>query len=528
MSPLLLLGQRIPCHAILRHLVRPTSQLASSSRKFSSHTTLEPIQKPQVKYTQLFINNEFVNSVSGSTFPTINPATGEQIATVQESNSSDVDRAVSAASEAFKLDSVWRTMDASYRGRLLYKLADLMERDLVYLASLEAYNNGKPFKLALQDVQVSIATCRFYAGAADKVSGQVLPTDGNLFAYTRYEPVGVCAAVTPWNYPIMMTVAKIAPCLAMGNTMVLKPAEQTPLTALVLASLLKEAGFPQGVFNVLPGFGPTAGKPLVEHALINKATFTGSTEVGKLIQKLAADGIKRVSLELGGKSPLIIMADADLDKAMRVASDLVMINQGQCCIAASRVYVHESIYDSFVKGSVELASKRKIGNPLDASVDHGPQIDEDQLGKIMGLIESGKKEGAKLEFGGSRVGSRGFFVQPTVFSDVTDNMRIAREEIFGPVQQILKFKDLDDVIERANATNYGLGAGVFTNNLNAALYVTSRLEAGQVYVNNYFNPSVQVPFGGYKQSGIGREFGLDGLRQYYEIKSVIVDLPFKI
>jgi len=489
---------------------------------------MNPIKNPEVKYTQLFINNEFVNSSSGKTFATVNPATMEEIAQVQEGNADDIDRAVLAAQAAFERSSDWRQMDASARGELLYRLAELLNRDVNYLASLESCDNGKLFSDALGDVAASVAALKYYAGAADKIGGQVLPADGNKFSYTTYEPVGVCGAITPWNYPILMAAIKIAPCLAMGNTLVLKPAEQTPLTTLALAALVKEAGFPPGVLNVVPGFGPTAGQQLVQHPLVRKITFTGSTVVGKLIQREAAATVKRVSLELGGKSPLIVFPDADLDEAAQMAHNMVMINQGQCCVAATRTFVHESIYDEFVKRSVELAKKRKVGNPFDPDTQHGPQIDNEQFTKILELIESGKKEGATLEFGGKRIGDVGYFVQPAVFSNVTDDMRIAREEIFGPVQQILKFSDTDEVIKRANSTNYGLGAGLFTKNIETALYVSSRLEAGQVYVNSYFDFSIQMPFGGFKESGIGREFGLDGLRQYYEIKSVAIKVPFKV
>lgn len=490
---------------------------------------MEPILKPQIKYTQLFINNEFVNSSSGKTFATVNPSNLDEIAQVQEGDKIDIDRAVAAAAVAFNRNSQWRQMDASARGELLYKLADLLIRDVNYLASLESYNNGKPFVDSYGDVMASAATMKFYAGAADKVNGQVLPADGNKLCYTIYEPIGVCGAITPWNYPILMVSVKLAPCLAMGNTLVLKPAEQTPLTALALAALVKEAGFPAGVFNVVPGFGPSAGQPLVQHPDVRKITFTGSTVIGKLIQREAAATVKRVSLELGGKSPLIIFADADLDKAVEVCHKMVMVNQGQCCVAATRQFVHEDIYDEFVKRSKQLAIARKVGNPLNIETEHGPQIDNEQFTKILDLIESGKKEGATLQCGGKRLeDKKGYYVEPTVFSDVTDGMRIAKEEIFGPVQSILKFRDVDEVIKRANATSYGLGAGLFTKNLDTALFVSSRLDAGQVFVNNYFNDSVQIPFGGYKESGIGREFGMDGLRQYYEIKTTVVDLPFKI
>lgn len=468
---------------------------------------MNPIKNPEVKYTQLFINNEFVNSASGKTFAAINPATLDEIAKVQEGDASDINRAVEAAKKAFERNSEWRKMDASQRGQILYKFAELLERDANYLASLESYNNGKVFSDSHGDVMASVATLKFYAGAADKVAGQVLPADGKNLVYTLYEPVGVCGAITPWNYPILMAAVKIGPCLAMGNTLVLKPAEQSPLTVLAMAALLKEAGLPAGVFNVVPGFGPTAGQPLVQHPDVRKVTFTGSTEIGKLIQRESAASVKRVSLELGGKSPLIIFPDADLDKAVEVAHKMVMVNQGQCCIAATRTFVHEDIYDDFVRRCVELAKKRKVGDPLELETEQGPQIDNEQFTKILSLIESGKQEGAKLECGGQRLaGHKGYFVEPTVFSNVTDEMRIAREEIFGPVQQILKFSDVEDVIKRANSTNYGLGAGVFTRSLERALYVSSRIEAGQVYVNAYFDEaSVQVPFGGFKESGIGRE-----------------------
>lgn len=489
----------------------------------------KPIKNPEVKYTKLFINNEFVDSLDGKTFNTINPATLETLATVQEASSRDVDEAVAVAKEAFRFHSEYRQMDASQRAKLLYKFADLIERDKVYLASLECSNNGKLFRSAMEfDIPTSIDCVRFFAGAADKVGGSVLPGDGKNFAFTRYEPVGVVGAIVPWNYPIEITCTKIAPAIAMGNTVVLKPAEQTPLTALYLAALAKEAGFPPGVLNVLPGFGPTAGQPLVQHPDVRLLTFTGSTEVGRLIQREAALHIKRVSLELGGKSPLIIFPDADLDKAVRVAHEMCVVNQGQCCVAATRTFVHESIYDEFVKRTVELAKSHKIGNPLDENVDHGPQIDEEQFNKVLNLIESGVKQGAKLEIGGRRHGTVGLFVEPTVFSNVTDDMNIAKDEIFGPVQQILKFSNKEEVIERANSTTYGLGAGVFTNDISLALEVMARLDAGQVYVNQYMIGGVQVPFGGFKQSGIGRELGLEGLRQYYEVKGVVIDMPVKI
>ncbi|CAG5114674.1 unnamed protein product, partial [Candidula unifasciata] len=349
---------------------------------------LTPIRDLEVKYTQLFINNEFVNSASGKTFPTINPATGEKIADVQEADKADVDRAVEAAKAAFALGSPYRKLNASTRGQLLNKVADLIERDISYIA-----------------------------------------VNGNHFSYTRHEPVGICGQITPWNYPLMMATWKIAPAIAAGNVVILKPAEQTPLTALYLASLIKEAGFPAGVVNILPGYGPTAGAAITSHPDINKVAFTGSTEVGQIIlQAAGATNIKRTTLELGGKSPCVIFDDVDLDKVVPQAQEACMTNMGQCCVAGTRTFVQEKIYDDFVARSKELAKTRKIGDPFDCSTVNGPQIDEEQFNKILDLIQSGKKDGAKLEVGGERFGDKGYFIKPTVFSGVTDDMRIAKEE----------------------------------------------------------------------------------------------------
>lgn len=489
---------------------------------------IKPIRNPVIKHTKLFINNEFVDSQDGKRFAAINPATCKEIVQVQEAGTRDVDLAVDSAKAAFKRDSPWRQLDARKRGDLLFKLASLLERDVEYLASLETLNCGKPFRDSVSDVLGSAKTLRFYGGACDKINGDLLPSDGDNLTYTLLEPIGVCGAITPWNYPLEMATVKLAPCLAMGNTLVLKPAEQSPLTALALAALVKEAEFPPGVFNVIPGFGPTVGLPLVQHPDVRKISFTGSTEVGKLIQSEASKHVKRVTLEMGGKSPLIVLSDADLDDVVRCAHDNVLVNQGQCCIAASRTFVHESIYEEFVRRSVELAKKRSIGDPLELDVDQGPQIDKQQFEHILALIASGVEQGAKLECGGKQFGSSGWFIEPTIFSNVTDEMRIAKEEIFGPVQSILKFKDIDEVIERANATPYGLGAGVFSRDIQKALYVGSRLDAGQVFVNTYMDSSVQTPFGGFKESGIGREYGMENLREYAEVKCMIVKLGFKM
>ncbi|XP_036596881.1 retinal dehydrogenase 1-like [Trichosurus vulpecula] len=488
-----------------------------------------PLTNLKIQYAKIFINNEWHNSVSGKKFPVINPATEEKICDVEEGDKADVDKAVKAAREAFQMGSPWRTMDASQRGRLLNKLADLIERDRLPLATIEALNGGKLFPHAyMMDVSISPVILRYYASWADKIQGRTIPVDGKFFSYTRHEPVGVCGQILPWNFPLVMAIWKIAPALCCGNTVVIKPAEQTPLSALYLASLVKEAGFPPGVVNIVPGYGPTAGAAISSHMDVDKVAFTGSTEVGLLIKQAAGkSNLKRVTLELGGKSPCIVFADADLDTAVEAAHQGVFFHQGQCCIAASRLFVEESIYDEFVQRSVERAKKYTLGNPLNPGVQQGPQIDKEQYNKILDLIESGKKQGAKLECGGGPWGDKGFFIQPTVFSNVTDEMRIAKEEIFGPVQQIMKFKTIDEVIRRANNTHYGLAAGVFTKDLDKALTISSALQAGVVWVNCYGGGPPQAPFGGFKMSGNGREMGEYGLHEYTEVKTVTIKISEK-
>lgn len=488
----------------------------------------KPNTNPKVENTQLFINNEFVNAESGKVFETINPATGEVIAQVQQGTKVDINKAVKAAQSAFKFNSPWRRMDASERGRLLYKLADLMERDAVYLASLETLDNGKPYNMSYPvDVAASLRALRYYAGYADKIHGKTIPFNGDYFVYTRHEPVGVCGQIIPWNFPLLMLAWKIAPALASGNTVVLKPAEQTPLTALHVASLVREAGFPPGVVNIVPGFGD-AGAALVEHYDVDKVAFTGSTEVGKLVQKGSGlSNLKRVTLELGGKSPNIIFDDADMENAVEGAHFGLFFNMGQCCCAGSRTFVQDTIYDEFVARSGERAKKRTIGDPFDLDVEQGPQIDKEQMDKILAFIESGKSQGAHLVAGGHRAGDKGYFIEPTVFANVRDDMKIAKEEIFGPVQQLIRFSSIEEVIERANNTDYGLAAAVFTKDLDKTNYVTQGLRAGTVWVNCYNVLDIQAPFGGFKQSGFGREMGEYGLSQYSEIKSVIVKVPAK-
>lgn len=481
---------------------------------------------PDIKYTQLFINNEFMDSVSRKKFPTINPADGTVIADISEGDKADVDKAVAAASQAFSRGSDWRNMDPSVRGKLMNKFADLITRDLEYIATLEVLDNGKTYSNAVFDIEASIDTIRYYAGWCDKIFGDTIPADGNLVSLTRKEPIGVVGQIIPWNYPFLMLAWKWGPALATGCTIVLKPAEQTPLSALYAAALAKEAGFPPGVINVITGYGPTAGAAIAEHPGIQKVAFTGSTEVGRLIMAASAkSNLKRVSLELGGKSPLVIFDDVDIEKAAEIAYNAIFANHGQNCCAGSRTFVHTKIYDQFVAYAKQLALKTKVGDPFDAEIQQGPQIDQEMFDKVLGLIKSGKEEGAVLEVGGERHGNVGYFIKPTVFSNVTDNMRIAKEEIFGPVQSILKFETMDEVIERANNTNYGLAAGVLSKDIDKALMFAQAVQAGSVWVNCYDAITPQTPFGGFKQSGIGRELGAEGLKEYLETKTVSIKVP---
>jgi aldehyde dehydrogenase (NAD+) len=375
------------------------------------------------------------------------------------------------------------------------------------------------------DVAKTIACYRYFAGWADKVQGKTIPIDGDFFCYTKHEPIGVVGQIIPWNYPMLMQSWKLAPALATGNTVVMKPAEQTPLSALRIGELIVEAGFPEGVVNLLPGFGPTAGAAIARHMDVDKVAFTGSTEVGRLIMAAAAQSnLKRVTLELGGKSPNIIFEDTDLDAAVEGAHMGIFVNQGQSCCAGSRVFVEEKIYHQFVEKSVARAQDRRVGDPLDPSTQQGPQVDQSQFDRVMGYIDSGRSDGATLAYGGERVGNRGYFIRPTVFADVQDDMKIAREEIFGPVMSVIAFKDVDEVIARANHTNYGLAAGVWTRDIKKALAVANGVRAGTVWVNCYHVLDTRAPFGGFKQSGIGRELGEYGLQQYTEVKTVTVKL----
>jgi aldehyde dehydrogenase (NAD+) len=488
---------------------------------------MSPVEEKRAtpQATRLLIDNEWVRSQSGKTFPTINPATGEEIAQIAEADAADVDKAVRVARRAFE-HGPWRKISAAERGRLLHRLADLIEQHADELAELETLDNGKPVAIArAADLPLTIACYRYYAGWADKIQGKTIPIAGDYFCYTKHEPVGVVAQIIPWNFPLLMQAWKLGPALAAGNTVVLKPAEQTPLTALRVGELIVEAGFPAGVVNILPGYGPTAGAALANHMDVDKVAFTGSTEVGHLIMEAAGrSNLKRVTLELGGKSPNIVFADADMDQAIEGSHFALFFNQGQCCCAGSRTFVEEKAYDEFVEKSVARARKRTVGNPFDPTTEQGPQVDDAQFDKVMSYIDAGKQEGASLLCGGSRSGDRGYFIQPTVFADVKDNMKIAQEEIFGPVMSIIKFKDLDEVVDRANKTMYGLAAAVWTRDITKAHAISNNVRAGTVWVNCYdvFDPA--APFGGFKQSGIGRELGEYGLQQYTEVKTVTVKL----
>jgi aldehyde dehydrogenase (NAD+) len=471
------------------------------------------------------INNRWVPSESGKTFATINPATGEEICQIAEADAADVDKAVHAARRAFE-HGPWRKLPASERGRMLHRLADLIEKHADELAALESLDNGKPVSIAKAvDVAATVGCFRYFAGWSDKVHGKTIPVDGDFFCYTRHEPVGVVGQIIPWNFPMLMLAWKLAPALATGNTVVMKPAEQTPLSALRIGELIVEAGFPEGVVNLLPGFGPTAGAAIARHMDVDKVAFTGSTEVGQLIMEAAAkSNLKRITLELGGKSPNIVFADTDLDEAVEGAHFGLFFNHGQCCCAGSRVFVEEKIYDQFVEKSGARAKRRTVGDPFDPKTEQGPQVDQIQFDKVMSYIESGRHQGAKLVCGGDRVGDRGYFIEPTVFADVQDEMKIAREEIFGPVMSIIPFKTADEVVDRANRTTYGLAAAVWTRDIKKAHAIANSVRAGTVWVNCYNVLDTRAPFGGFKQSGIGRELGEYGLQQYTEVKTVTVKL----
>lgn len=512
--------------SLILSLGRNSGRSRSIYRFSTAAATEEPITAPvQINYNQLLINGQFVDAASGKTFPTYDPRTGEVIAHVAEGDAEDVNRAVSAARKAFD-EGPWPRMTPYERSRIILRAAELLEKHSDELAALETWNNGKPYEQAAKsELPLLVRLFHYYAGWADKIHGLTVPADGPHHVQILHEPIGVAGQIIPWNFPLIMFAWKVGPALACGNTVVLKTAEQTPLTALYAAKLFHEAGLPPGVLNIVSGFGPTAGAALAGHMDVDKLAFTGSTNTGKIVLELGArSNLKPVTLELGGKSPFIVCEDADVDQAVELAHFALFFNQGQCCCAGSRTYVHERVYDEFIEKAKARALKRIVGDPFKEGVEQGPQIDSEQFQKVLRYIKSGVESNAKLECGGEKIGSRGYYIQPTVFSNVQDDMLIAKDEIFGPVQSILKYRDLEEVIRRANSTRYGLAAGVFTKNIDTANTLTRALKVGTVWVNCFDVFDAAIPFGGYKMSGQGREKGIYSLNNYLQVKAVITPL----
>ncbi|KAJ0387475.1 hypothetical protein COL922a_002299 [Colletotrichum nupharicola] len=486
-----------------------------------------PNGRTYLQPTGLFINNQWVESSDGGKIASINPTNEREITSVHAATSQDVDRAVQAARKALNHPS-WRDLPASDRGKLMARLADLMEQHRETLATIETWDNGKPYLVSLnEDLTEAIETLRYYSGFADKVFGQVIETTPEKFAYTVREPVGVCGQIIPWNYPLAMAAWKLGPALACGNTVVLKPAEQTPLSILYFANLVIKAGFPPGVVNILNGLGAVAGAALASHLDVDKIAFTGSTNTAKEIMKMASHNLKNITLETGGKSPLIVFDDADLDVAVHWAHAGIMSNQGQICTATSRIFVQDAVYDKFLAAFREQVKKvSRVGDPFEESTFQGPQVTKAQFDRILSYVDIGKQEGAKLELGGrpSKPDGSGYFIEPTVFTGVSPNMRVFKEEVFGPFVVICRFKSEDDAIALANDTQYGLGSALFTTDLTRAHAVAKRIEAGMVWINSSNDSDWRIPFGGVKQSGIGRELGEAGLAAYSNIKAIHVNL----
>jgi aldehyde dehydrogenase (NAD+) len=493
-------------------------------------SSTQPAQTTPRRY-QLFIDGQFVDAESGKTFKTPNPATGETFADVAEGDKADVDKAVAAARKAF--EGKWSKMSARDRGRLLYKLSQLIEAHSGELAALETTDNGKPIKESTYiDLPGVVENFEYFAGWSTKIEGETIPVPGQMFNYTLREPVGVCGQIIPWNFPLLMAAWKLAPALAAGNTVVLKPAEQTPVTALELGKLIAEAGFPEGVVNIIPGYGETAGAALASHPGIDKVAFTGSTEIGKVIAKAASDNLTKVSLELGGKAPNVIFADADLDQAVNGAMMGIFFNQGQVCCAGSRLFVEAKVKDEFLARFKEKADKIKVGDPMDKATLMGPQVSMEQLNKIKSYVAIAREEGATVFSGGGSpelegAFQNGYFFQPTIFSEVDNTMRVAQEEIFGPVTSVITFDNDEDLLRQANETMYGLSAGIWTRDITRAHRFAKGVKAGVVWINTYNMFNAASPFGGYKQSGYGREMGKHALELYTQVKSVWVDLSGK-
>jgi phenylacetaldehyde dehydrogenase len=492
-----------------------------------STTQIDPrvlsfIEKPR----KMLINSKWVDAVSGKTFPTYDPSTGEVLAQVAEGDRADIDLAVKAARKAFD-EGPWRKMTPSERGRLIWKLGDLIDQHLEEFAFLESLDNGKPLTVArAADVPLAAELFRYMAGWATKLEGNTIPLsvpytpNAKYLSYTLREPVGVVGQIIPWNFPLLMAAWKLGPALATGCTVVLKPAEQTPLSALRLGELIVEAGFPEGVVNIVPGYGETAGAALAAHNDVDKIAFTGSTEVGKLIVHAATGNLKRVSLELGGKSPNVIFKDADLDVAIPGAASGIFFNQGQCCCAGSRLYVEKDIFDKVIEGISASAKKIRVGSGLDPKTQMGPLVSEEQLNRVCGYLESGFSQGAKAAAGGQKKGDKGYFVEPTVLVDTTEDMKVVQEEIFGPVVVAMPFSSTEEIIPRANDNVYGLAAGIWTRDISKAHRMAESLQAGTVWINCYNIFDAALPFGGYKQSGWGREMGHDVLNNYTQTKAV--------
>ncbi|KAI6679462.1 hypothetical protein NL676_033343 [Syzygium grande] len=480
---------------------------------------------PEIKFTKLFINGEFVDSVKGRTMETVDPRNGQVTARVAEGDKEDVDLAVEAARQAFD-HGPWPRMSGYERGRIMSKFAVLIEENIDELAALDTINGGKVFSFSkAMEIPHAVASLRYYAGAADKIHGEVLKMSRDLHGYTLREPIGVVGHIIPWNGPATMFMMKVAPALAAGCTMVVKPAEQTPLSALFYAHLAKKAGVPDGVINVVNGFGPTAGAAISSHMDIDMVSFTGSTEVGRIVMQAAAtSNLKQVSLELGGKSPIMVFDDADLDSATDLALTGILFNKGEVCVAGSRVYVQEGIYEEFEKKIVAKAKAWSVGDPFDPNVRQGPQASKEQFEKILSYIEHGKREGATLLTGGAPLGTKGYYIQPTIFTNVTEDNVIVKDEIFGPVMSLMKFKTTEEVIKRANDTRYGLAAGILTKNIDLVNTVSRSIRAGTIWINCYLAFDNDCPFGGYKMSGFGKDYGLDALHKYLHVKSVVTPI----